>query len=476
MSGPIDVYARVSRLRAKDQTSTTAQVAVCRSVLRERGLPEGEIHVDDGKSAWDPTVYRDGWEALMARLESGEASGVIVYDLERFTRQPDEASRLIRAATRGMLILDSDQALDLSTSSGIKAFRDAAAAAEYYSNRLRDKVRRGKAAKAREGRVDARRMFGFEADGITIQPEEAAIIRDHARRLLAGETQADLIRELETSKVPTMRGAAWSYAVYRGIMLRLRNAGLIEYKGEVAGTLPGEPILDRLTYDRLVALYASRKPGRPRSPRYVLSSLAECGECGALLAGRPVYGTPRRQYWCASCYRIFIDAERLDTWVGDYSIRVLRDEARMGELARLAQEADNKRQELLRESSGIELTLTEIGARLGRQELSLARHDAICAPLEKRQGEIRAELVALAEAIAPLPQHTIPERDMAHVEWLDTWVNGSPNERRSMVIRALDGRRLIVDRAPRNDRLTIEGRVRVILSKRRRNGFRTVVK
>ena len=69
-------------------------------------------------------------------------------------------------------------------------------AAEYYSDVLKAKTRFGKKRKAQRGEVDKRRSFGFESDGVTVREDEAAIIRDHAARLLAGETQDSLIREL----------------------------------------------------------------------------------------------------------------------------------------------------------------------------------------------------------------------------------------------------------------------------------------
>jgi site-specific DNA recombinase len=194
----IDIYARVSRLRDKDQTTTASQVASCSAVLAERGLPVGEIHIDDGKSAWDPEVYRPGWNALMERIESGAADGVIVYDLERFARQLKDGERLVTAAERGLTVLDSEGEYDLRKPGDKKNFRNAIVSAEYYSDLLRVRTRRGKAAKANEGKVDRRRSFGFESDGITVREDEAQIIREHARRLLVGETQDSLIRELNT--------------------------------------------------------------------------------------------------------------------------------------------------------------------------------------------------------------------------------------------------------------------------------------
>src|SRR5689334_12936792 len=105
VTGPVDIYARQSR-KGDKQKSTPGQVAACRAELAGRGLPAGAVHVDDGKSAWNAKVKRDGWDALMARLETGAAAGCIVYELSRFSRRPIEGERLIEAAERGLLVLD----------------------------------------------------------------------------------------------------------------------------------------------------------------------------------------------------------------------------------------------------------------------------------------------------------------------------------------------------------------------------------
>jgi site-specific DNA recombinase len=467
VTGPIDVYARVSRLKDKDQTTTASQVAVCRAELGERGLPVGKVHIDDGKSAWDPKVVRKDWEALMARLESGEAGGVIVYDLERFARQLRDGERLVALAERGLVILDSEGSYDLRKPGDKKNFRNAIVAAEYYSDLLRVKVRRGKAAKAHSGEVDERRSFGFNSDGVTVDGREAALIRDWAARLLAGETQQDLIRELNDTGVPSVRGARWGYTTFRQIMLRPRNIGLIVHNGEVVPgrKLPGEPILDQLTYDRIVALYAARKPGRQPSGRYTLSGLAEC-HCGGPLSGRPVSGSTRRQYYCKRCLHTFVDTRRLDDWAGDFAVRTLSDQEEAEAIEREDREREQQRQALVTEAASIEATLTEIGARLGTGAISLQRHDAICAPLEQRQAGIRAELQELAQATPePIPQGTrtlqqFDPRGYAMMDWLEQWDSGSPAERRALVLRALHGRKLVI--GPGQDARFDPDRVQVV--------------
>jgi hypothetical protein len=254
--------------------------------------------------------------------------------------------------------------------------------------------------------------------------------------------------ELDSRGVATIRGGGWSYTTLRQLMIRPRNIGLIVHNGAVVPgvKLPGEPILDRLTYDRLVALYASRSPGRPPSGKYLMTGIAEC-PCGATFSGRPVSGTPRRQYWCKRCRHTFVDAACLDEWAGDFTVRTLADPGHADALAEAEREATTLRGALAAEAASIEATLTDIGGRLGRMEpgWTLARHDAICAPLEKRLAEITREMSEVAVAAPVVPaMRTIPRKDQNWVHWLEAWDSGTTADQRAMLLRALAGRRIVV--------------------------------
>ena len=100
---PVDIYARVSALRHDEERepSTEGQVAVCRERLDGLGLEQGKVLVDPGRSAWNPAVKRPAWDELMDRLERGMSGGMIVFDLERFTRQPKDGERMIELAAKG---------------------------------------------------------------------------------------------------------------------------------------------------------------------------------------------------------------------------------------------------------------------------------------------------------------------------------------------------------------------------------------
>jgi DNA invertase Pin-like site-specific DNA recombinase len=444
----------------------SGQVQECKALLARRGLPLGQVHLDDGRSAWNPKVERPGWDTLMGRLESGEAGGVIVFDLERFSRRPIEGERLIAIAERGLVILDSDAEFDLTSASGKKAFRDAMTAAAYYSDRLKDRVTRGKKLKALAGEPNGCRPFGFLADGVTPHPEESVILREAAMRLLGGETQESLIADLDARGVRTVRGGRWSRAGFRTMLTRPRNAGFVTYRGKVVARLPGEPILGEDEHSRLLSLYAARRPGRPPSGAYLCSGVVTCGACGKPMAGRPRRdrqypdGEIRREYLCnptggyEGCGKTAIDQRTLDEHAKELAIAVLSDAevAHAAEVA--AAEAEAQATELDAEIARAEELRRQLADRLGRGEMELDVFDAAVAPLDKRLTGLREQRDAIGTAPARVPADS-------ESAWRRRWDAADPAERRSMLKLALRGRHLVIKPAARQHRGDVSARVTV---------------
>ena len=270
---PYDIYARVSRVKSKkkNEPSTGGQVAICRLRLAELDLPEGKVLVDPGRSAWDPAVKRPAWDELMDRLERGVSGGFIVFDLERFTRQPKDGERMIELAARGLGVLDSESEYDLTTPNGKKAFRDAINAAAYYSDRLSSRARRGKRLKALSGEPNTTtRPFGFEDDFVTVREAEAEIIRELTRRFLA-ENRSTRWYVTSTHAAFSAARASLGLSDPCRILLRERNCGRILYTDtetnvkSIAGHLPGKPIITEDDFDQVCAIYAARRGAvRPR--------------------------------------------------------------------------------------------------------------------------------------------------------------------------------------------------------------------
>lgn len=455
----LDVYARVSRLMDDRQRSTEGQVEDSTARVRDRGAELGEVHVDSGRSAWNPRVHRPGWDRLMQRLERGETGGVVVFDLARFSRQPIEGERLIAAAERGLLVLDSEDEYDLTSASGKKAFRDQLAGAAYESDRLSTRVKRGKRLAAQRGEAPtSMRPFGFEADGRTIREAEAAVVRDLVEQLLAGESQDAMIRDLNARGITTSTGRAWTRAGLRQVLARPRNAGLVSHLGEIVGRMPGEPIVPEETWQRVAALYGSRRRGRPASDAYLCSGLVYCGrpDCGRPLTGRPRAnmrpypdGSPKREYWCqlrphaGGCGRLAVDQRELDRHVGLLVVQILGDPQHAAAVEAAARATRDAREKLDAELDEVDRLVEFLDGRLARREITQERYGRMVAPIEAQAAELRAKIEALG--VTPEPGEA-SEKDVAasREEWARRWDEATVAERRGLVRRALRGRRLLV--------------------------------
>lgn len=454
----LDVYARVSRLGDDRQRSTEGQADDCTARVAERGAQVGELHIDSGRSAWNPRVRRPGWDRLMDRLERGVTGGVVVFDLARFSRRPIEGERLIAAAERGLLVLDSEGEYDLTSANGKKQFRDQLATAAYESDRLSTRVKRGKRVKAMNGEPNhSSRPFGFEPDGLTPRPAETAVLRELVGRLLDGESLDTLVIELNERGVTTSTGGAWTSVGLRQVLVRPRNAGRIEHNGVTVGRLPGEPVLDEDTFERMCALFASRRRGRPNSPTYLCSGVVCCGRCGHTLTGRPrahltpyADGSVRRQYWCqpragngGGCGRITIDQRELDWHVRLLVTAILADPGHAEAVESAAAQIGKRRRDLDAELSECEHLAAELSARLGRREITLSRYDAAVEPLDKRITELHAERDQLdAEPTVPVTAETVAASEAG---WRQRWDAALVPERRGLIRQAMRGRRLVVD-------------------------------
>jgi site-specific DNA recombinase len=466
---PIDIYARVSQLKRneKREPSTEGQVQVCRARLTDLGLPEGEVLVDPGRSAWNPAVERKAWDTLMGRLESGVSGGFIVFDLERFTRQPQDGERMIKVAAVGLLVLDSESAYDLRTPNGKKAFRDAINAAAYYSDRLSTRSARGKKLKAMAGEPNGSvRPFGFEDDRVTPREDEAAVLRELTARFLAGEAEDVLVADLNKRGIRTASGSPWTRVPLKMLLTRERNCGRVIYTDpaagltSVVGRLPGEPVVSEEDFGRVIAAYAARRRGRPSSPDYVCSSFAICGRpgCGHVLHGRARKalkpyedGSVSRSYWCSpsagGCGKTEVDQRALDVAARALVIEILSDTRNVSEIQRAAGRAATEADRLDTKIADTEAVAEALTGRLGRGEITLARYDLVVKPVDERLATLRAER-ALVPDPGPLPGTKDP-LETSREYWARRWDTAEPTGKRDLLKMVLRTRYLVIAPAQR---------------------------
>lgn len=457
----LDVYARLSVAPDGDTINVDDQVGWCSDAVQERGALVGEVFKDNSLSAWKLGVVRPEWEALMARLESGASDGVMVLDLTRFSRKVMEGERLVEMANRGLLVWSLSGSYELSTADGRRHFRESMVAAAAESDKISERVRRGKLRRARKGKLAGSGQRGYAMPGYLPAPvgweageprervpaeqlaAERAVVEECYRRLFAGDTLAEVVRDLNASQVLTAAGGPWRTPALGHMLCRPALAGLVAHKGEIVTTLAGiEPVVSREEWERMCGLFSARKRGRPAGRVHLLSGLVRCGRCGRPMFGVPrrnqtpyADGSPRREYRCRrsvdypGCGRNHMDALAAESAVAEAVKARLGDPRRAERVAarlalvraeRATVEAEIQR---LEESAD---ALAEKTAAWGFE-----RVDKAMAPILRRVQALREELAGMAEPESP----SVAAADAADA-WDRAMETGDTDTLRLMVRRA----------------------------------------
>jgi DNA invertase Pin-like site-specific DNA recombinase len=319
------IYVRISDDREGEAKGVGRQLEDCRALVAQRDWPKAAVYDDNDRSAWKRGVVRGEFRRLLSDLSDGTVDAVVVYDSDRFYRQPRELEEFIdvceKASVTQLTQVTGD--VDLGSTDGRLTLRIKAAVAVKESDDKSRRIKRKALELAQDGKVGGggTRPFGFEQDRVTVRDSEAAVIVDLKDRLLAGESVRSLAFDLGARRITTTTGKAWAPTVLRRMLKSARISGRREHKGEIVATAEWPPIITAQDSDRLRAVLsdpARRKNERARS--YLLAGMLRCGHCGESLVSRP-RDDGRRRYVCArrpganSCGKLAIVSDKLEEFV-----------------------------------------------------------------------------------------------------------------------------------------------------------------
>jgi DNA invertase Pin-like site-specific DNA recombinase len=362
------IYCRISRDREGAGLGVERQEQDCRDLAERLGWQVATVHVDNDLSAYSGKP-RPGYKALLDDITAGRVDAVLAWHTDRLHRSPVELEDYIKVCEPRSVPTHTVKAgpLDLSAPSGRMVARQLGAVARYEVEHMQERQQRAKLQAATNGTWNGgRRPYGFEADGVTIRESEAQVIRAASEAVLAGRSLASLAKDLNDRGLRTSTGAEWGYGSLRRVLIRRRNAGLMQHRGEEIGPAVWPAIVpeDQWRAVRAALTDSSRRttPGNER--RWLMSGLALCGVCGetvrASSAGKGGRGH-RPAYRCrvASGSHIVRDAPVLDDFIGDVIVeRLRRDDA--GEVLRQDQRVDTT--ELHIEAVAVRQRLTDLAA------------------------------------------------------------------------------------------------------------------
>jgi site-specific DNA recombinase len=375
------------------------QLEDCERLAERKGWLIVDRFVDDDVSAWSGK-HRPEYARCLEALDSGLLDGLLVYDLDRLHRQPRELEDFIVLCEQRKLtnVASVSGEIDLTTADGQFQARILGAVAKKESDDKSRRIRRKHEELAAAGKVSGggSRPYGYEADKRTIRASEAAIVRECARRFLAGESIRAIASDLHERQIPTVGGGAWSPQTLRRMLASARIAGQREHKGEVVASAEWPGIISPTDSARIRAKLADPERRTNRSARrYLLTRLLKCGLCGEYLVARPRSGGQRR-YACAAgpgfsgCGHVYLTAEDAERWLLDACFYRL-DTPELA--AALAGANDNPEAERWQqEADDAQAQLEELAAAYGKREITMGEYRAAREPIEQRRSAARRQL------------------------------------------------------------------------------------
>lgn len=391
------IYCRISLAGMGDTTKTDDQERICRDLSARLGWPVIKTYTDHSQSAWKKNRKRDAWDEMLADIEAGRVSAVIVYHGDRLIRQPWDLEKLLSLAdARGVRLASPTGVRSLDNADDRFILRIEAAQACRSSDDTSRRKKQGFERMRRKGLTrpggPGGRCFGFEPDGVTQRPAEAEAVRRAAAAVLSGQSLGSIARQLAARGVTTTGGNPMTQTALRRILAYPRMAGLMP-----DGVSPAawDPVLDRAAWEAVQVLLAGNRPlpNAGKGALSLLSGIARCDACkGPLWTGRS--GSKANgyagltSYKCVAkgCGKVSRSREHLDAYVTGAVLRRLAHEAnpppRVPELPGLAAEF-----------RALTQARTETAARV--EDPSSAHLDLLLTRLERITSRL-AELRAMA--------------------------------------------------------------------------------
>lgn len=281
------------------------------------------------------------------------------------------------------------------------------------------------------------RPFGWQfVDGVPEpHPVEAAVVADVCNAVLKGQSLGSIVAGLNASGVMTSVGKPWGHAQLRQMLLRPRNAGLADWKGEIVGPSTFPALVSEDVWRAVVSILTDPRRRRSQSnkARHLLSGIAQC-HCGALVRSASITGRSGEKYTVYRCpekgrghvgKRISLVDSVVDRHMVAYRIIAARhrnDANPTGETEQLETEAAALRERLN------EMALLAADGKITNGQL-VASTARIMARLQ--ENESRQELLALS-AHLPQESYQFSQPDMTTPEAME-WFNCSIDTRRDFV-------------------------------------------
>ena len=253
---------------------------------------------------------REQFQLMLRELERLHPEVLILWKVDRMGRNKEEiAFNKHRCKRNGVKVVYTAESIP-DTPEGVILESVLEGMAEYYSLQLSQNIRRGQRISASKCQcIGGNRPLGYTVGPdkrFVIEPEGAAIVQQVFERYVNGETQAEIVEQLNAQGLRTNKGREFTHNSLRTMLKNEAYIGVYTFKDEVRieGGMPA--IIDPETFSKAQEMLKTNK----RAPKhkwskvdYMLTGKIFCGNCGDMMigfSGTSKTGRKHHYYSCSS--------------------------------------------------------------------------------------------------------------------------------------------------------------------------------
>lgn len=304
------IYARFSPGGNQTEQSIEGQVRVCKEFAKVNNLKIAKIYKDEHKTGTNDK--RSDFQNMLKDSQKENWNFVLVYAIDRFGRNRIEIAInkyklkqnnkiLLSATQRTADNLDGSKNLD-----GIILESFYEGYAEYYSEELSQKVKRGQFESIEKKQfLGGPQPFAYDVIDKKLVPNSnrVAILKELVNLFLSGKTIEEILVYTKEKSIYNQFNRPFSKSQVIRLLQNKLHIGILKYGNKEYPNYI-QPIISKVEYDEIMKRFNRNKllsGGGKATVPYLLSLKLVCGNCGANWFGES--GTGRNKvYHYYKCY------------------------------------------------------------------------------------------------------------------------------------------------------------------------------
>ena len=389
------IYARYSS-SAQNEQSIDGQIRVCREYAERNGMTVLHEYID--KAVSGRTDNRPAFQRMIADAKSGQFQYIIVYMLDRFSRDRYDSVYYKRELERyGVHVVSATEQLG-SGDEGVILEAILESMAEMFSRKLAVRVKNGMQQSAINGTyVGGPVPFGYKVvdKKLVVDSPSAHVVKQIFEWYAAGIGKMEILRRLKEQGYNTNTGRPFSINSLTTLLKNKKYVGIYLYDGqEVTGGCPR--IIDDVLFAKAQKILSASKrssASKKAKVEYLLQGRAFCGYCGAPMvgeSGRGKSGTIYNYYACAkkkrhhSCNKKNEKKGYIEWYVVEQTVQYVLDPMRIELIAHAVVERFNQSKDVTLLTS-LKKQISSLEAQINKSVDQLIESDS--KPVKKRLEE-----------------------------------------------------------------------------------------